>query len=302
MNNPDTEQLAWLKLAYAGGHDHENSWKFYHSLQAGGSSLAQSLSIKDTGRSSAPPLPTTLRERLQNADPKIAEKRFRYLQKRNLRLLHPGSRVFDVPEIPGLPPTLTLWGDLGILNASGSEVLMKSRDTSSELMKSFLYQIAQGRLERRNFCFCPFSQLDWEFVEALLKTGCGMILGSVTGITRRSMALAHEYPTARLVVLAPEPPIRFRTIALNCVEALYRLFSLYAQEILLLQMSEQGKTQKRIAWAQSRGISIRSFENSIDLSPASNIQKKKPKSNSSIDRPSDQPSDSDEGDEFITML
>lgn len=253
------DEIAWLQLVHTKGIGPKNAWKIYKRLQSHGLKISDILQADGLKLPPAAVISDYLSKLLRESASYVAEERFEYLQQSSLRLLHPYSSNFNVPEIPGLPPTLALWGDLGLLNSPDAEVLMKSRDTSDSVLKAFLQCLAQGKIPQKTWCFCPFSCLDWELVESMLKLECGLILGLVSGISRRAQTLAHETPAGRLVILAPEPPLRGRGALFACNEALYRLFCMFTRRIFLLQKRAGGKTARRLKWAAEMGCRVSEF-------------------------------------------
>lgn len=295
-----SEEKAWLRLVHARGIGPQKAWRIYHHVKESGLDLADVFKT-DVVIPGAIDISPALQKRLAESDPSAAEERFKYLQRNSLQLLYPGAAAYDMPHIPGLPPTLTFWGDLRLLNSRDVDVLMKSRDTSEGVLRSFLQSIARGKIAGKQWCFCPFSRLDWELAESLMKLGCGVILGLVSGISRRAMTLAHEVPAGRLVIFAPEPSLRSRGGHFACLETFYKLFTSFTHSIFILTVRKGGKTSRRIDWAKKMGCEITEFEpanGSREIGRCSDTPKRKDK----IDLPrSEDPSEEDDNG-FISCL
>ena len=260
-NDPQfAEEKAWLQLMHTSGIGAKTAWKVYHKIRESGLGMAEALTLDETERANPLDESPALKRKLNSLNLVKAEERFDSLLKSTLRLCHPGSSVFSVPEIPDLPPTLTLWGHPELLSSRKNKVLMKSRNTPEATLKLFLMRLKLGQIARQNWCFCPFSRLDWELVESLLKLDCGVILGLVSGIFSRAQRLASEIPSGRVLLLAPEPPLRSRWAVFACVEAFYRLFCSLSGQILVLHARERGKTERRLNWARERGCRITEFD------------------------------------------
>ncbi len=301
-DNQYGDELAWLRLVYTKGIGPKKAWKIYNRLRESSINLPEVFSGKYPGFREIMGISDVLKVRLQESDLCVAEERFNYLQRSSLRLLHPNSEDFPVPEIPGLPPTLTLWGDLSLLNAREIGVLMKSRDTSDEVLKIFLQKLAREKIPIRTWCFCPFSRLDWELVESLLKLDCGLILGLVSGISRKAVTLAHEISSGRMMALAPEPPLRSRGALFACIEAFYRLFCTLNRKVFVIQARPGGKTAKRVIWAKDLGCEIaelRVTQRQTGGEGVLPVHKRTIKSDQ-IER--EKPPDNDEDDGFISCL
>ncbi len=262
MNKPEEKyrrELAWLQLVHTRGIGPKRAWGIYHQLRDSDLSVTD-IFIKPRGDiPTLKGISSALHSRLHETSLPYIEKRHKYLQQSSVRLLYPGSDKLELPEIPGLPPMLTLWGDFQLLNAPRTEVLLKSRDTDSDCMTSFLQAVARGEMPRKNWCFCPFSKIDWELAESLLKLKCGVVLGLVSGISRRVMTLAREFPDSRIVAFSPEPPLRSRRAIFGCLEAFYRLFIGLSNKILLLHVRQNGNTARRIKYAAQEGCEITQF-------------------------------------------
>ena len=296
------QEKAWLRLVHTPGIGPKNAWKIFHQAKESGLTIADVFHSERIGTAGLDGLSNSLNERLNKSNFTVAEERFSYLQRSSIRLLHPGSSVYNVPRILGLPPTLTLWGDLGLLNRQDVVVLMKSRDTSLPVLKAFLQNVAQGRTSGKYWCYCPFSKVDWELIESLLKLECGMILGLVSGISRRAITLAHETPAGRMAILAPEPPLNSRGRLFACVEAFYRLFSTFTKKIFLIHMSERGKTVKRVNWAREIGCQITEFVEGENESGGDALPSNSEKIKGQRDSKSPDPSVNEDDEGFISCL
>lgn len=286
MKPQNSEEKAWLRLVHTPGIGPAKAWQVYQIVRDSGADITDvfQISRKKTTFSS---LSASLMERLEKSNYIAAEKRFNYLKRSSLQLLHPHSTAFSVPKSAGLPPTLTLWGDLQILNQPNVEVLMKSRDTSMNILKIFLKSIADGKIQNKYWCFCPFSKTDWELVESLLKLECGMILGLVSGISRKAISLAHELIDGQMVILTPEPPLKSRGRSFACMEAFYQLFSTYTRKVFLIHMHKGGKTERRIKWIKKAGYQITDFENTINEFEGTKNSLRGLKSPAKVEKPSD---------------
>lgn len=259
INWIESDEVGWLRLVHTRGIGPRKAWQIYDGLRGAGLNIADIFKMNAFNFDKFTGISPSLKSRLEQSNPSAAQDRLSELHNNALRLLYPGSAAFSVPEIRGLPPTMALWGDPGLLGRSGLEVLMKSRDASESVLTSFLQNVAQGKIDRKCWCFCPFSRLDWELIESLLRLDCGMILGLASGISRRAVALAHETPAGRMAILAPEPPLRSRGAHFACVEAFYHLFTTFSHKIFLLTIREKGKTARRISRALEMGCEVTEF-------------------------------------------
>jgi hypothetical protein len=218
----------------------------FRSIREAGLSLTEVFDETHKGKWRARGISTGLIQRVCEESEDRARRRWEDLQRRSLQLLHPGSSIFDVPDIPGLPPALCLRGKANLLRSPRLTVLLKSRDTETDVIIAFLKRISAGKEDDRTWCFCPFSKLEWELVESLLKLGSEVVLGLVSGIPKRVEMLETEYPGCRLAAIAPEPTLRSRWAQFSCIEAFYDLFYSLAREALLIHARKGGKTAARI--------------------------------------------------------
>lgn len=253
------ETEAWLRLVHTDGIGPKRAWQIYRWVRESGVALEKL--IEDERRSVAiPGISAALMKRLGDQDESGIRERLEKFQDRSLQLLYPGSTIFNVPEIAGLPPLLCLWGDPDLLHSTGLTVLLKSRNAGEKAMRHFLRAASGGALGDRTWCFCPFSKIDWELAESLLKLRSGIVLGTVSGIPRRVWALANEYSSSRLAAITPEPRLRNRWSLFSCTEAFYDLFSSLAKSVFLIEMQAGGKTARRVQRASAYGCEILELE------------------------------------------
>lgn len=258
------EQKAWLQLVYTRGIGPRTAWKIYYQVHDSGMGLGEALTRMERGEeNSTTPQLSGINRRLTSLNLEAAQKRLEVLQGDSIHLYHPDSLEFKVPEIEGLPPTLAMWGDVALLNSQDFCILLTSRDTHESFLKEFLHKLAQGEIEGQVWCFCPFSKRDWELTESLMKLDCGVVLGLISGITRRALMLARENTTGRVLLMAPEPPPRSRSALFNSIEAFYHLLFKIIGQVYLLHARERGRTAKRLQWARKAGCRITRFIPSV---------------------------------------
>jgi hypothetical protein len=291
-----SEEVAWIRLVHTSGIGAKRAWGIYYILRDADRCIADVFTDPEASEIIERGLSPALAKRLHQSEIPSALDRYRHLQQSAIHLLHPESDELEVPDGFGLPPTITFWGDLSLLNSPDIEVLLKSRQTDGHILTSFLQSVAIGKIPRRIWCFCPFSKLEWELVESLLKVGCGLILGLPSGITSRIINLAKDNPEGTLVALAPEPPARNRSVLFNTIEAFYNFFFAHTGRTLVLYMSPRGKTAARLKRAMQADCQVVNFS-------AEYIQRRE------IDHQPDKPtsgiqpgSPADDDDEFITCL
>ncbi len=261
MDYQKSEQRAWLRLVHTEGIGVKRARSIFRTISEAGLPLEALFSERRGESWQAPGVSAGLIRKIREQGEERARKRWEDLQRRSLQLLHPGSSLFDVPDIPGLPPALCLRGRVEVLRSPHLTVLLKSRDAHTAVIIEFLRRVADGEGDRRTWCFCPFSKRDWELVESLIKINSEVVLGLASGIPKRVEMLEAEYPGCRLTAIAPEPALHSRWAQFSCIEAFYDLFCSLASEALLVHVRKGGKTAARVKRAERYNCRVINYEN-----------------------------------------
>jgi len=295
----NTSTTAWLMLMNTPGIGTKRGWKIHQFLHENNLHIADFYSDKIEHRR-IPGISSNLINRIKETQGVAIYKREKQLKNKGIAILHPETPDLNLPIEESLSPTLTYWGNTQLLNSSKLVTLLHSRGTSNDTIKRFLKVIAEDK-ENPVWCFCPFSDREWDLVEALMKAGNDVLLGSISEIPKRAMMLKKDYPNVSLGIFAPEPTPKNRPSQLNQLEACYRFLIKLSRQVLAIGYKVGGKTESRLKWAKKSGYNATIFEYEVDRQNSNELPLRTSKY-AAENRKERWESSSDEDEEFISCL